>query len=355
MKKRNWFFLILTLAGVGLFYWLAQRIGWDKIREVFFIFRWWQFAWLIGLYFVSILFMALSMRIILKALGHHLPFPGLFALTCINLAVGYLTPFAYLGGEPVQVYLMYKRHHIPVAVGTANVVLEKIGRQVIMMVFVLIGVAWLVFNQALHLYYRLGLLALVVFLLFILWAYFAKSISGAGFFRYMIKIFRLGRWKLLAKPKVAAVITNIDERTSDFLINHRRAFWISLVCATGSQLIPLLQMALALWFMGLAPSFVSILLLFVFTNLLTMIPTPAQLGTFEISGVSAFAIKGAGSGAGLIFSVFLHVVNIISVLPGLFLVPIYGMTIEEAIFDGKEMEKKMARSENQKIKKSKQP
>lgn len=341
MKKRNLFFLILTLAGVGLFYLIAERLGWDKIREVFSIFHWWQFAFLIGLYFVSILFIALSMRIILKSLGYRLPFASLFALANINMAVGYLTPFAYLGGEPVQVYLMYKRHQIPVAVGTANVVLEKIGRQVIMMVFILIGVAWLVFNRALHLYWRVGLLALVIFLLFVLWAYFAKSISGEGFFRYMIKIFHLGKWKVLANPKVAPVIANIDERTSYFLIHHRKAFWTSLVFATGAELIPLVQMAFALWFMGLAPSFVSILLLFVFTNLLTMIPTPAQLGTFEISGISAFAIKGATASAGLIFSVFLHVVNIISVLPGLALVPIYGMTIKEAMFNGEDVQKKI--------------
>ncbi len=341
MKKRNWFFLILTLVGIGLFYLIAERIGWDKIREVFSVFHWWQFALLIGLYFVSIFFMSLSMRIILKSLGYHLPFASLFALTNINLSVGYLTPFAYLGGEPVQVYLMYKRHQIPIAAGTANVVLEKIGRQVVMMIFILVGMAWLVFNQALHIYYRIGLLALVAFMVFVLWAYFAKSISGEGFFRYMLRLFHLNKWKLLTSPKVAPVIANIDERTSDFLIHHQKTFWISLIFATAAELIPLFQMAFALWFMGLTPSFVSILLLFMFTNLLTLIPTPAQLGTFEISGVSAFAIKGATAGAGLIFSVFLHVVNIISVLPGLFLVPLYGMTIKEAVFNGEDVQKKL--------------
>ncbi len=342
MRKRNLFFIIFTMVGGGLFFWLVQRIGWDKIAEVFTLFQWWHLVILLGLYFLSMIFMSLSMRLILKSLGYRLPFLTIFALTNINLAVGYITPFAYVGGEPVQIYLMYKRYRVPVGTGTANVLIEKVTRQLIAMIFIVFGVILFIFNQEIPWGIRIGLAAFISFLIFVLWAYFAKSISGEGFFHYMIKIFHLSRWKILNNPKVAPVITDIDRRTSDFLVKHRRAFGLCLIYATLAELVPIAQMILVFWFMGINPGIVNIFLLFIVTNLLTFVPSPAQLGTFEASGVSVFAIKGIGAGAGLTWSVYLHIINILSTIPGLVLLPIYGLTIKEAVFNGEEMQRKIS-------------
>jgi len=341
MKKRSIFFIVLTVVGVALFAFLIQSIGWDKIKEAFTMFTWWQFVILTGSFFVWLVFISRSTMVILKAFGHQVSFKNMYPLICIAFSVGYITPVPYTGGEPVQIYLMYKRNHVPVSAGTTAVILERVTRQTMALLVILTGVALGLATIDMSWIIRILLIALMAFFLFALWAYFAKSISGEGFLKYMIRVLHLQKIKLVNKPKAARVIENIDRCTTNFLTSHGGAFWKSMGYAVLSTAVMVSQLVLVLYFMGYQPTLTGVLLLYMFTNLVTLIPTPAMLGTYEAGGMAVFAIEGLGAGFGLVFSLIIRIANVFAIVPGLLMLPYYGLTIREAVVNGKQLRKKV--------------
>ncbi len=339
MKKQSIFFLVLTIIGALLFGILVYKIGWDKIKDVFTMFTWWQFAILVFSLFAAMVFITISTIVVLKALGHKTKFRDMFPLSFINFTIGYITPVPYAGGEPVQIYLMHKRMHIPVSAGTTAMILERIARQIIVLLVIIAGVALATIFVPMALIIKLLLIALIGFFLFILWAYFAKSLSGEGFLQYMIKIFRLKNIKFLKKPKHARVIENIDAHTCNFLRHHKKSFWTTLGIASIWTVIMVSQITLVLFFMGYNPTITNVLLLFMFTNLIVLIPTPAMLGTYEAGGMMVFALEGLDSGFGLVFSLIMRISNIFAIIPGLLFLPYYGLTIREAMTNSEKIKK----------------
>jgi glycosyltransferase 2 family protein len=340
MKKRSLFFIILTIIGVTLFAVLVYQIGWEKIKEIFVVFTWWQFAILVGSFFVWLFFITRSTLVIMKSFGRELAFKDMFPLACIAFSIGYITPVPYTGGEPVQIYLMYKRLHVPVSLGTSSMILEKVTRQSISLMVIIAGVILSLITIPMPWLTQLIILGLIGFLLFALWAFFAKSISGEGFLHYTIRFFHLQKRKFVTKPKCARVIENTDHSMTNFLTGHGRAFWTAMGYATLATAVMVLQIVLVLHFMGYSPSLTNILLLYMVTNLITLLPTPAMLGTYEAGSMILFALKGIGAGFGLVFSLLMRIATTAAILPGLFLLPYYGLTIREAVVNGKVLRKK---------------
>ncbi|MFC1618282.1 lysylphosphatidylglycerol synthase transmembrane domain-containing protein, partial [Patescibacteria group bacterium] len=310
---------------------LIYKIGWDKIKDVFTMFTWWQFAVLVFSLFLALIFVAISTMIILRALGHKTKFRDMFPLAFVNFTIGYLTPIPYAGGEPVQIYLMHKRMHIPVSAGTTAMILERVARQIVVLIVILVGVTLAVFTIPMNGILKALLVALMIFFIFVLWAYFSKSLSGQGFLRYMIKIFRLQNLKIVKKPKHARVIENIDTHTTNFLAGHPKSFWVMLALASIWTFVMVSQIILVLYFMGYTPTVSNVLLLYMFTNLIVLIPTPAMLGTYEAGGMMVFAIEGLDAGFGLVFSLIMRIANVFAIIPGLLILPYYGLSIREAM------------------------
>ncbi|EKD49803.1 MAG: hypothetical protein ACD_63C00042G0001, partial [uncultured bacterium] len=214
--------------------------------------------------------------VILKALGYKLSFKKMYPLVCIAFSIGYVTPVPYTGGEPVQIYLMYKRNRVPISAGTTALLLEKVSRQTMALIVILAGVGIAIATVPMPWFTRIILIAIVAFFLFILWAYYAKSLSGEGFMKYMIRIFRCQNIKLVTKPKHARIIKNIDRCTTNFLKGNPRAFWTSMGFAILSTAVMVSQISLVLYYMEYQPTLTGVILIYMFTNLIVLIPTPAM-------------------------------------------------------------------------------
>lgn len=62
---------------------------------------------------------------VLRSLGHALPYLKVVLYRLAGFAVSYFTPGPHFGGEPLQVHLLHKREGIPVGAATASVAVEK--------------------------------------------------------------------------------------------------------------------------------------------------------------------------------------------------------------------------------------
>lgn len=85
------------------------------------------------------LFDALGWRMTLGEKAREIGFLQLFLSRMAGEAINYITPSAYLGGEPVKAYLLQK-HGIPLVDGLASVVTAKTVMVISQVLFVLLGI-----------------------------------------------------------------------------------------------------------------------------------------------------------------------------------------------------------------------
>jgi uncharacterized protein (TIRG00374 family) len=126
MKTGRKIGVIFALASVLLVWWTMRQISfedvWLSISQL-------SFGQIISLILLNLLiFFVFSSRwwLILKASGYRVPYLNLTAYRLAGFAVSYFTPGAQLGGEPLQVHLLSKKHHIPSTTALASVALDKL-------------------------------------------------------------------------------------------------------------------------------------------------------------------------------------------------------------------------------------
>ena len=81
------------------------------------------------------------MWLILRAFGQRVPFFSVMGLRLAGFALSYFTPGPQVGGEPLQVFLLKKRHAIPTTAGVASVFLDKLFEILANFTFLVLGLA----------------------------------------------------------------------------------------------------------------------------------------------------------------------------------------------------------------------
>lgn len=79
--------------------------------------------------------------VLLRARGLRLPYLRLTGYRLAAFSISYFTPGTHFGGEPLQVHLLQRRHHVPLPQATASVVLDKAIELVANFGFLAIGLA----------------------------------------------------------------------------------------------------------------------------------------------------------------------------------------------------------------------
>jgi uncharacterized membrane protein YbhN (UPF0104 family) len=137
-SKVVWQWLLLVLA-LGLL-WLTLRsisLGevWAQLSQL----RPDQIALLVAANVLVLATFSARWWILLFAQGYALPYHRLMGYRLATFAVSYFTPGPHFGGEPLQVYLVSRRHAVPPAVSLAAVVLDKLIEMIFNFTFIVLG------------------------------------------------------------------------------------------------------------------------------------------------------------------------------------------------------------------------
>lgn len=137
MKRFKWLGL---LVGILLFAWVLRGadlpVVWGQIRNLH-----WRFGIIFLFYIVIFGLDTLGWRFALTPDAQRRVHWGrLFRTRLAGEAINYVTPTAWVGGEPVKAYLLTKRYGIPLAEGMASVVIAKTTFSISMFFFILLGV-----------------------------------------------------------------------------------------------------------------------------------------------------------------------------------------------------------------------
>ena len=143
----RWVRRIGIVVGVALLAWAVAAVGWPAIWQELRRLGW-RLAAVLMFYLVIFGLDTWGWR---YAFTRHpkAPWGTLFLARLAGEAVNYVTPFAWVGGEPVKAYLLRQSHGVPMREGISSVVIAKTTLAVGLLLFALSGIGLAVWQAKL--------------------------------------------------------------------------------------------------------------------------------------------------------------------------------------------------------------
>jgi glycosyltransferase 2 family protein len=291
-SKRLVVLSLLWLLVALLFWWAWREVSFAALIETLGRLDW--SAWLILFIVNALILLLFSSRwwLIVSALGHSVPYLTLARYRLASFGVSYFTPGPQFGGEPLQVYILKTRHHIPTETALASVSLDKIIEMLANFAFLSLGILLVVWQglffqrvSGILIFFSAGTVALLLgYLLALLvgktplaWTFgrlplFHRNQASLGAFRQTL-LGAESQVGLFCRQKPLVIIQ------SSIL---SALIWLAMLA----------EYALALYFLGQETNLLNVLALIVFARLAFLMPLPGGLGALEAGQV--FAMQSLG-------------------------------------------------------------
>lgn len=251
--------------------------------------------------------------LILRGLGYHLPYLTLTSYRVAAFGLSYFTPGPLIGGEPLQVYLLEQHHDVPRATAIAVMTIDKLLEWIINMLFLLIGVAFILQQQLLQPALVSKIVSFSLFL-FILPFAFLFAIWQR---RYPISSFwQLGNHLSFLRThptyqKMSETIRESETVTTDFCHQAPWALFSSLLIS----LLGLLTLLIEYWFMlsclGIELTFPQLMAALAAARVALFLLIPGGLGAIEASQVLALSQMGFNPAVGVSISLLIRVRDVL--------------------------------------------
>jgi uncharacterized protein (TIRG00374 family) len=256
-----------------------------------------------------------------------IPFHALFFTRMAGESVNNLTPFAYLGGEPVKAHLL-TRFRIPMVEGMAVVILAKLLMTVAQFLFVVLG-ALLAMS---HLVARpdiLWSLLVVVAGVGLLLAGLMRGLQ-VGLFTQLFRV--LGRWQLTPAllDRWRDRLLHLDATILRCYRRHPRYLGVSLLWHCLGWLVGCLEVLAIFYALGLPLPLAEAVAIEALASVAKGLAffIPGSLGVQEGGNVLIFALFGFPPALGLTFSLVRRLRELLWISLGLLvLVRHYGWRV----------------------------
>ncbi len=308
-SRRTEKLLLILVAGTLL--WLTLRqVGFVAIWAVLRRLAWHQIGLWTLLNGLVLLTFALRWWVLLRALGHRLSPFVLSYYRLIAFGVTYFTPGPQVGGEPLQVYLVSRRHQIATADSIAAVTVDKVIEMLVNFGFLLVGFililqqGWLSNTLGYQsLFYAFLLLALPVGLLIALWQGW-QPLSAV--LRILINLLqRWGRPAVLLR-KAQQTIQVSETQTHRLLRRQPLAVLHALLLTLVGWLLMVAEFTYATHALGLDLTLGQSVAAMVAARVAFLLPLPAGVGALESSLALALPLLGFSAADGVALSVLIR-------------------------------------------------
>ncbi len=312
--KKNIFIFLSTIAGIVLLILMFYLIGTEQVFSSMGEIGWAGAGVFIATSLLVLFISALSWQMILNSYGYHLPFRDVIVAKIIGFAVSYLTPSAYIGGEPLRIYLISKKYSLSIPRIGATVIVSKFLELGAGLFFIYLGSICSLIEYKLPLNIYLSIL--IVNIIFgvgtgvILHAFICKN----KIFTYLLGL--LGRIRFLSNPinKIKPQISEVEEEIFLAFSQHRKETIFAFGLNLAGELFIFLKPAIFFYFLKIILKFSQLALLFALTHLLLALQfTPGALGIFELGEIGIYQLVGIGPDKALAFSLMVRIADFVGV------------------------------------------
>lgn len=317
LTRRKVLTLWLWLLALALFAWTLAQLPLRDIGAQLRLLTGWD--WLLwSVVNVSVLYFAVRRwQLLGQALQARLSLRALFRLRQAGAAVSFLTPGPHFGGEPLQLYWLYRHHATPLHRAVAMLGVDRFFETGINLVVLLAGVIvlgatavvplreWLPVTAILSGVLCALLVAIALMLRYPDWLANCLSLPMrrlyAGLAAYDGRAGGDGGWQR-DSANLSRGWQSLVNLLRGALIQQRPTLWLALLLSIAGWGALLVELALLLDFLGLTPSPRAIALIMVGMRLAMLLPVPGGIGTIEASLLWSFQYLGLSvdAAAGLI-------------------------------------------------------
>ncbi len=326
-------------AIVLLLLWLTLRTV--ALADIWIVLRrlsLWSVVMLIVVNALLVLTFSARWWLFLRALGYPINYLTLARYRLASFGVSYFTPGPHFGGEPLQVYLLTRRHNIPQSDAITAVTLDKIVEMIFNFTFLVVGLAIVLQRQLLierveatSIGYALALLAIPAGLLMLLWAG-VHPLSGT--LALLGKVYPRGSRQPKAKPaRLIQTIRHSEDQIAQLCQTKPSVLLLAILVSLLNWIGLLGEFWLATYVLGFSLSPVEAVTALVAMRVAILLPMPAGLGTLEASQVIAMTSLGLGAAAGISLSLLIRARDVVLGLMGLWLA---GVDVREGATGGRE-------------------
>ena len=254
--------------------------------------------------------------LILRAQGFSIPYLTLSGYRLAAFGVSYFTPGPQFGGEPLQVYLVQRRHQVEPSTAVSAVTIDKSLELLSNFIFLTIGVAsillWQVFPDAVSeqaIILPLALLALPVGFLLAIWA---GGHPASGLLRVSAGFLAQRSWSrnipwLARYEKIYQTIWDGEGQATRLCRESPLTLAQALIVSLVSWLAIVCEYWLMLHVLGLNLTFAQAISMLTAARIAILLPLPGGLGTLEASQVLALGALGLNPAAGISLSLLIRV------------------------------------------------
>ena len=318
--------ILSLLLGLLLLAYVIANVGLSDIFKAFEMLSFYKYLLVFGFFFTIYLIILARWGIILNAMGYHVPFARLLSLRLSEWAIGYITPFSRLGGEPMMAYLFKEECKIKYRKGIAVIVLNKVMDFASALCITIIGIVLFLFSYSDYLSKKMSfvIIAAVLVLSILVYLFFIKIAKREGFFSLVSVYFRK-----IFHSTIHNGILMVEKELHKFFKRNKKKVTIAFCISMMINFIMIVNYKILALFIGINLSFVQLLMIFALITVAYLVPTPGSLGSLEGATALAFYALGYGAGAGVAFALILRSFEIILTGMGLLFVSYYGTKMKK--------------------------
>ncbi len=285
MIRKKSFKILLLLVGFSIFCLLIYKVGFTNIYQHLSLLKW----------KIPLLLLPFSLVFVLDTLGWkyafketNIRFTNLFTIRLAGEAINTIIPSANLAGEPIKAYLL-KKHNVSMVEGIASVVVSKALMTISQIVFVMLGVGFLLFqlNVAGSRFISIIAITLLGIPVIVLILFIQKR----GIFSSLLGLLRLFKIKIRYLEENVERLRKLDENILEFYRNYKKNFCLSITFYFLGWIAGLIEVSLVFYFLGHPVGFLP-------TYIIESLSTVAKGITSFIPG----SVGGQESGIIMIFS-----------------------------------------------------
>jgi len=282
----------------------------------------------LGSVILSMAFWSLSWFALLYGAGLTTSWPSLFAPLLAGYAVTYITPSAYLGGEPVRAYWVARLRRVPMAQVMGTVVVERILAGVAVLLFVCLGGFVALTQPGVSRGDRyavaLGLAVMAAFLGLGVAAVIRQAHWLSAFLRWLGRGMRFRGWLARAAARVAETETEVHRAFSQYLPMTALSFLLQLLGVFVSYMRP------QLFFFFTGRDLFTFAQLSLYFTLSTFINaflwvSPGGFGLTDGGRVGVFTLLGISPSGAMAFNLVFRFAEMLVAGVGLFLLVRQGL------------------------------
>lgn len=284
--------LLTWLISLLLLVWVLRGLPLTSILETVSGLSLWQWLGWSLLNLVIILVYVQRWRCLSVAAGLDIDFSSLFMLRQAGQLISFITPGPQFGGEPFQVYWLWKKNLSSGTLALLSVAIDRLYELWINFAILLLGLLILMLTPALGLADWPALATATILIIILLscsvWFLVSHQEKLSSWIRKLAQ-----RWQ--HNPRLSRLEGHWDEvglHITNLFRNEKSSLLVALALSLAGWGGMILEIWLLLGFFELAPGFTGLVLLVVAMRLAFLLPLPGGLGTLEAGLFWAFSGLG---------------------------------------------------------------